>query len=168
MLVDMAQQLASITPESTSVFIAVRHDSLRAALWSLLDAEPGIEPLAATADGADLVRLLGSLAPAVVVVDESVVASAGDVWLPALVATMPHIAFIVVGMEDDRAYLEFALEAGAADYVCLDDAERLGRSVVEAGSRPAPFAAGRRPTGRRAMRVVPAPGGESIAGPPPT
>jgi DNA-binding NarL/FixJ family response regulator len=168
MLVHMAQQLASIKPESTSVFIAARHDSLRAALWSLLDAEPGIEPLAATADGADLVRLLRSLAPAVVVVDESVVASAEDGWLPTLVATMPHIAFIVVGMEDDRACLKWARQAGAADYVCVDEAERLGRSVVEASSRVAPFAAGWRPTGRPAISVVPAPGGESIAGPPPT
>jgi hypothetical protein len=34
----MAQPLVSITPAPTSVLIAARHDSLRAALWNLLDA----------------------------------------------------------------------------------------------------------------------------------
>lgn len=114
---------------------------MRAALWSLLEAEPGIEPLSATADAADLIRLLGRVAPAVVVVDESVLGSAGIGWLPTLVKAAPETAFIVVGMHDHPGYVTRARDAGAADYMLLDDPERLGRSVLEAGTRSAPSSA---------------------------
>ena len=60
-----------------TVFIAARHERVRAALWQLLEGEPGVEPVAATTDLADLIRLLGRLAPAVVIVEHSVLGDAG-------------------------------------------------------------------------------------------
>src|SRR5918994_4285761 len=116
MLVGMIEQLATHHPEPVSVFVAARHDGVRAALWSLLDGEPGIEPLAATADAADLARLLGRVAPAVVVVDEALFADTGMGRLATLVAAAPRTAFIVVGMHDHPGYAARALEAGAGGY----------------------------------------------------
>ncbi len=140
---------------SISVFVAARHDAIRAALWSLLQAEADIDPLAATATGADLARLLASLSPTVVVADESVLGDDGIAWLPALLEASPRSAFVVVGMHDHPAYVARAREAGAADYVLLDEADRLGRAVVEAGDWATPFAAGPRRTGSRPPSMEP-------------
>jgi DNA-binding NarL/FixJ family response regulator len=151
------------------VFIAVRHNSVREALWRLLEAEPGVEPLAATADLADTVRLLGTLAPAVVVLDESVLGDGGLRKLPTVAAAAPRTAFVVVGMHDHPRYVTWAREVGAADYVLLDEAaERLGRSVVEAAEPSAPLRASRRRAGSRAVSVVPAPDADSIISLPPS
>jgi len=168
MLVEMAAHPTHIPEAPVSVFIAARHEAIRTALWSLFQSEPGVEPLAATASAEDLARLLSTVSPAVVVVDESVLGSDGIAGLPAIAATAPQSAFIVVGMHDHPAYVTRAREAGAADYVRLDDADRLGRVVVEAGDRSTSFAAGRRRTGSRARTVVPAPGALSTVSRPPS
>jgi DNA-binding NarL/FixJ family response regulator len=168
MLVDMAARRAHIPEAPVSVFVAARHEAIRTALWNLFQSEPGVEPLAATASWKDLARLLANVSPAVVVVDESVLGPDGIAWLPAIVAATPQSAFIVVGMHDHPAYIARARAAGAADYVRLDDADRLGRAVVEASDRSAPFSAGRRRTGSRAMTVVPAAGAVSTVSRPPS
>jgi DNA-binding NarL/FixJ family response regulator len=148
--------------------IAARHEAIRTALWSLMQAEPAIEPLAATASARDLAQLLISLSPAVVIIDESALGADGIASLPALMEDAPQSAFVIVGMHDDPAYVTHARRAGAYDYVLLDDAERLGSAVREAADRSASFAVGRRRTASRAMTVVPDPGAESIASQPPS
>jgi DNA-binding NarL/FixJ family response regulator len=150
-----------------TVFIAARHDRVRAALWQLLEGEVGIEPLAATADLTDMVRLLGWLRPSVVVVEQSVLGDTGLDALSTLVQVAPEAAIIVVGMHDHPGYVAWARDAGAADYVCLDEAvDRLGPSVVDAAELGA--AVGRRSAGSRAVTVVPAPGADSIVRLPPS
>lgn len=158
MLVEhMSIQPTPIAP-TVPVFLAAAHRSVRRALRSLLDNEPGVEPLAEIADLADLRRLLQRVIPPVVVVDEAILGPDGIGALPDLVAEAPGAAFIVVGMGDHPLYVTRAREAGAADYVRLDEAERLGDAVVWASERSAPLAVGRRRTGSRAVTVVPAPG----------
>jgi hypothetical protein len=92
----------------------------------------------------------------------------GIAALPSLVAEAPAAAFVVVGMGDHRKYVTRAREAGAADYVRLDEAERLGRSVVQASEATAPLPAGRRRAGSRALIVVPAPGDDATLSSPPS
>ena len=123
-------------PRTVRVFLAVRHASLRNALWRLLETEPHVEPLAAIADLDDLTQLLARVTPPVVVVDEAILGVDGIRELPDLVAGAPATAFVVVGQGDHPAYVTRAREAGAADYVPVDEAERLG-SVIEASSRSA-------------------------------
>jgi DNA-binding NarL/FixJ family response regulator len=168
MLLDMSAQPVSLHPAPVTVFVAARHDRVRAALRSLMETEPGIEPVAAMADVADLIRLLRRVRPAVVVVDESVLGTAGVGWLPTLLTVASETAFVIVGMHDHPGFVTRAREAGAVDYICLDDADRLIRSVAEAGTRSPPSTAGRRRAGRRAVSVVPAPGAESISRLPPS
>jgi DNA-binding NarL/FixJ family response regulator len=168
MLTDMAAHPAHISKAPVSVFVAARHDAIRAALWNLFESEPGVEPLAATASAEDLARLLATVCPAVAVVDESVLRPDGMARLPAIVAASPQSAFIVVGMHDHPAYVTRARQAGAVDYVRLDDAERLARAVAEVSDASAGVPAGRRRTGSRAMTVVPASGAASIVSRPPS
>ena len=124
----MSAQLTSTRP--VTVFIAARHERVRSALWSLLSAEPGIQPVAATADYSDLMRLLERVAPAVVVADESVFGCADTGRLPALAQVAPGL--VVVGLQDHPGFVTRAREAGATDYVRLDEPERLAAAVLEA------------------------------------
>jgi DNA-binding NarL/FixJ family response regulator len=127
-----------------SVFIAARDERIRAGLWTLLESEPGVEPTGATADLADLIRLLGRVAADVIVLHESVFGLAGVGWLPVVSRAAPRSALVVVGMHAHPAFTARARDAGAADYVRLDDAERLGPAVVAASECSAALAAGRR------------------------
>jgi DNA-binding NarL/FixJ family response regulator len=129
MLSGMSSHALSIDESPVTVFLAITHAGMRTALWSLLEDEPGIELLAATANAGDLLRLVRRVAPAVAIVDESVFGERGTARLPELAAAAPQTVFIVVGMYDQPAYVARAREFGAVDYICLDEAERLGRSV---------------------------------------
>jgi DNA-binding NarL/FixJ family response regulator len=146
-----------------SVVVAVRHERLRAALWALLEADADVEPLAATADVGDLATLLGRVTPAAVIIDDALLKDSGIRSLSVLGAA-PGTAFVVVGMQDHPAYAARARALGAADYVRLDEADRLGRAVIETA---APFRPDRRRTGRRAVTVVPALGADSTVSRPP-
>ena len=63
----------------------------------------------------------------------------GDAGLDALAElaeVAPQAGIVVVGMHDHPGYVAWAREAGATDYVCLDDAiDRLGPAVSEASER---------------------------------
>ena len=118
---------------SVTVLIVSRHERVRSALWSLLSAEPGIEPITATADAADLAWLLHSVAPAVAVVDESAFG-----MLPELTRAVPSTRFVMVGMQDHPGFVTRAREAGATDYVRLDEPERLVAAVAGTGALARP------------------------------
>lgn len=154
-LVVMSAQPTAVTSARVPVLLAARHNSVRTALWAVLEADPHIEPLAAIADLADLTRLLERMAPPVVVVDEAVLGRDGISGLRELVATAPATAFVVVGLGEHPMYLTRAREAGAADYVRLEDAERLGSVVIpdhrraRGRSRVLPPRRPRRPGSRR-------------------
>jgi len=144
-----------------SVVIAARNERVRAALWAVLDADPLVDPIAATADAEDLVELLSRVRPATVVVDDSLLAASDAGSFAGRIGT----AFVVVGMRDHPGYAARARALGAADYVKLDEAERLGEALFAAAT---PFGSGRRRTGSRALTVVPAPSSVSTVRRPPT
>jgi DNA-binding NarL/FixJ family response regulator len=124
--------LFEMSARRVTVFVAARHNSVRNALWKLLETEPGVEPVAASADLADLKRLLERAVPHVVVVDEAILGGDGISALSGLIASAPVTAFIVVGLGEHPRYLTRARETGAADYVRLDDAGRLTGAVLAA------------------------------------
>ena len=164
----MSTQPTPVARAAVPVFLAAAHRSVRRALWALLENEPAIEPVATIADLADLRRLLVRVTAPVVIVDEAILGTDGITALPGLVGDAPTAAFVVVGMGDHPRYVTRAREAGAADYVRMDEAERLGRSVVAASERSAPSTTGRRRDGSRALIVVPAPGDDATLSSPPS
>ena len=137
---EMSTQPTPTAHATIPVLLAAAHKSVRRALWTLLESEPSVEPVAAIADLADLRRLLERVTPEVVIVDEAILGPDGIAALPDLVADAPSAAFVVVGMGDHPRYVTRAREAGAADYVRLDEAERLGRSISFGAKRRPPSA----------------------------
>jgi DNA-binding NarL/FixJ family response regulator len=150
------------------VLIAARRAGVRAALCQLLEDSPGARPIAAASSIADLFRLLARTQAPVVVIDEPLVADHDLQALRTLAAAAPHASFIMVGMHDHPAYVKRARDAGAADYVCLDDVERLAPAVMAASERSSLVPPARRRAGSLAVRLVPAPGADSISSVPPS
>jgi DNA-binding NarL/FixJ family response regulator len=163
----MSTQPTPIT-RTVPVFLAAAHKSVRKALRTLLESDPGVEPLAEIADLADLRRLLQRVTPPVVIVDEAILGPDGIGALHDLIVEAPAASFVVVGMGDHPMYVTRAREAGAADYVRLDEAERLVDSVVAASESSAPLTAARRRAGSRAVTVVPSPGVDATLNSPPS
>ena len=118
---------------SVTVLIVSAHERVRSALWGLLSAEPGIESVTAIAEAADLAWLVESVAPNVAVVDESVFA-----MLPELVRAVPTTRFVMVGMHDHPGFVTRARDAGATDYVRLDEPKRLVAAVAGTGALAKP------------------------------
>lgn len=147
------------------VVITARNASVRAGLSQLFESASGVQPIAVTTTVAVLLRLLSRTPAAVVVIDELLIR---DTELHTLTAVAPQAAFVVVGMHDHPGYVQRAIDAGAIDYVRLDDAERLVRAVAAAGERSRPSVATRRRAGTRAMTLVPSPGADSTASVPPS
>lgn len=118
-----------------SVVVAAHHAATRSSLWSVLASEPGVAPVATASDLRDVIRLLRSSSPDVVLVDRAVLGPAGLRRVATLGALAPAAVFLVVGMGDHPGYGERAREAGAAGYVRLDHAaEQLAAAVRAAAS----------------------------------
>ena len=155
----------AILGDMVPVVIAARSATVRAGLCRLVETASGVQPVAVTTTVAELLRLLSRTPTSVVVVDELLIR---DTELHTLTAVAPRAAFVVVGMQDHPGYVQRSIDAGAVDYVRLDDAERLVRAVAAAGRRSRPSVAARRRAGTRAMTLVPSPGADSTATVPPS
>jgi DNA-binding NarL/FixJ family response regulator len=109
-----------------SVVVAMRHPAMRAALWAVIQDVRGVRPLGAAGDLRDAVQLIHHSQPEVVLVDESIL-GAGDLRrLATLRAAAPGATFIVLGLGEHAAYATHARNAGAFDYIRMDQAtERM-------------------------------------------
>lgn len=102
--------------------VAAGRGSTRSALLSLLDLEPGVEPVGAAKDLAAAVRLVRAERPDVVLIERALLGTPGLPWLPTLAREAPDVAIFVVGMGDHPRLEEQARSAGAAGYIRLDEA----------------------------------------------
>lgn len=133
-----SQAVSTARREPIPVVIAARHPSVRAGLWQLLDASAAAPPIAVASTFAALLRLLPRMSACIVVVDELVVGDGNLERLSEIAAAAPAASVVVVGMNDHPGFVTRAVDAGAVDYVRLDDAERLVRAVAAAGGRSRP------------------------------
>ena len=149
----------------TTVLLASDRSATRSSLWSLLETEPGLEPVAVAADLPSAIRQLRMLMPDVMLVDRRLLGDTGLRRLPMLALEAEETAIVVIGMGDHPGLDALARSAGAAGYIRLDEAaERLAgvpAMLVPGSSSP-------RRAGKRTVTVVPAPGADSIASAPPS
>jgi DNA-binding NarL/FixJ family response regulator len=117
------------------VVIATRHPAMRRALWAVVEGTRGVAPLGAAGDLPDTMRLVLFTHPELVLVDTSVLGGPGLAGLATLKAGAPAARIVVIGAGDHPAYAAQAREAGAFDYVVLDDAaERVPEAILAATS----------------------------------
>lgn len=106
---------------------------MRSALWALVDATSGAAPIGVTGDLRQTMMLLHFTQPALVLVDAALVGGPDLPDLATLHRAAPHAAIIVIGTGDHPSYSAKALEAGASDYVLLEDAaDRLPEAILSA------------------------------------
>ena len=110
----------------TTVLVAADRSATRSSLWSLLETEPGLEPVGVVADLPAAIRQLRRLMPDVMLVDRRLLGHAGVGRLRMLALEAEQTAIVVIGMGDHPGLDALVRSAGAAGYIRLDEAaERL-------------------------------------------
>ena len=123
---------------NTTVLVAADRSTTRSSLWSLLETEPGLEPVGVAGDLPAAIRQLRLLKPDVLLVSRRLLGQAGLRRLPMLALEAEHTALVVIGMGDHPGLDALVRAAGGAGYIRLDEAaERLSGLVEIAVARPA-------------------------------
>jgi len=118
-----------VTPLKTRVLLADDHALVRRGLRLVLDAEPDLEVVAETGDGAEAVQR--AMAPEVdlAIIDISMPRMTGLQAARELHGRRPELRILMLSMHQNEQYLYEALKAGASGYVLKTVADR---DLVEA------------------------------------
>jgi two-component system, NarL family, nitrate/nitrite response regulator NarL len=110
-------------PSSVHVIIADDHPLVRAGVRSLLATLPEVIVLAEAANGKELLELLESVQPDIVITDISMPHTDGLQALREIRARHPDVRVVIFSMHDDPAMVKQAISAGAAAYLRKDSSE---------------------------------------------
>ena len=104
------------TAGPVEVVVVDDHPVVRQGLRTLL-ASAGIMVTGEAADGQQAIRVVGEVAPDVVIMDLAMPVMNGIEATRRILAQSPHVAVLVVSMADDHESVFAALRAGARGYV---------------------------------------------------
>jgi DNA-binding NarL/FixJ family response regulator len=117
------------------VLVADDQGIVREGLMTLLQATPGIEPVADAADGAEAVRLTARLRPDVVLMDLRMPNVDGVQATREIRAAQPETEVVVLTTHADEASILDALRAGARGYLTKDAGiQEIARAVHAAAA----------------------------------
>lgn len=125
-------------PSEVHVVVADDHALVRRSLRILLESEDGLRVLAEAQDLPTAVRYVHGLAPHVLVLDLSMPNGSSLETVRQLRARVPATAILVLTMDDDPAFAQAVIDAGASGHVLKHRAsEELPEAVrsVAAGRR---------------------------------
>jgi len=111
------------TSEAIRVLIVDDHASFRSGLRALLGTAVDVAVVGEASDGPAAVSQTGRLQPDVVLMDVTMPGGDGISATERIVSTWPHVAVVVLTMDDGDASLVRALQVGARGYV-LKGAQR--------------------------------------------
>ncbi len=127
------------TSGSIRLLIVDDQELMRDGLTAILERQPGIEVVAAAADGAEALRLVEELAPDVVLMDVRMPVLDGVQATAEIVRRWPAVKVVMLSTFDDDDHVTQALQVGATGYLLknlpaqdLAEAVRLaGRGVLQ-------------------------------------
>lgn len=102
------------------IVIADDHAIVRSGIRAVLDDEPGLKVVAEAADGEEVLALLESAAPDLLVLDISMPKKTGLEVTKELRAGGSELAVLILSMHDDPEYVLEAVRAGADGYILKD------------------------------------------------
>lgn len=133
--------------ESVRLVLADDHQLVRRGLKALLQSISGVEVVAEAGEGAELLTLVGSLLPDLVITDLSMPGMDGITALREIHRTHPAIPVLVLSMTDACETVRHAIESGACGYLLKGapqfELEQAIRSVMTTGSYFSPAVAQR-------------------------
>jgi DNA-binding NarL/FixJ family response regulator len=126
-------------PLKTKVLLADDHAVVRRGLKLVLDAEPDLEVVAETGDGATAVELAQSENVDLAVLDVTMPRLTGLQAARELSRRRPELRVLILSMHDNEQYLFEALRSGASGYVLKSAADRDLVEACRAAMRGEPF-----------------------------
>ena len=140
-----------MTPDSTQhpirIVLADDHDLVRSGIKALLSMIDGVQVVAEARDGLELIRLVESLNPDIVMTDISMPRMDGITAISQIHSLHPQVRLLVLSMYDTVDFVKRAVASGACGYLMKDappfELEQAVRSVMATGSYFSPAIAQR-------------------------
>ena len=134
-------------PQQVRVVLADDHDLVRSGIKALLTMIEGVQVIAEARDGRELIALVESLMPDVVMTDISMPGMDGITAISEIHARFPQVRLLVLSMYDTVDFVKRAVANGACGYLMKDappfELEQAVRSVMATGSYFSPSIAQR-------------------------
>jgi len=121
------------------ILLADDHAILRAGLKALLNAQADIEVVGEAATGEEAVRVAQEIQPDIVLMDVSMGEAGGVAATRQVLRVCPMTRVLMLTMHDDAAYVQQALDAGAAGYVLKRAADSELLAAIRAVQRGETF-----------------------------
>ncbi|HEX9719866.1 MAG TPA: response regulator transcription factor [Ramlibacter sp.] len=129
------------------IVLADDHDLVRSGIKALLTMIEGVEVIAEARDGEELIALVDSLMPDVVMTDISMPGMDGITAISHIHGKHPQARLLVLSMYDTVDFVKRAVASGACGYLMKDappfELEQAVRSVMATGSYFSPAIAQR-------------------------
>lgn len=137
----------SAVSQPVRVVLADDHDLVRSGIKALLTMIEGVQVIAEARDGRELITLVESLTPDVVMTDISMPGMDGITAISEIHARFPQVRLLVLSMYDTVDFVKRAVANGACGYLMKDappfELEQAVRSVMATGSYFSPSIAQR-------------------------
>jgi DNA-binding NarL/FixJ family response regulator len=114
-----------MTDRRITVVIVEDHPGVRAGIRKLLEDAGDMEVIGEAENGAQAVRLAGSVAPDIVLMDVELPVLSGDIAARRIRERRPAVKVIAVSSHEDPAYIRGMLESGASGYIIKEEAPEM-------------------------------------------
>lgn len=137
----------NVEAKRVRIVLADDHDLVRSGIKALLSMIENVEVIAEAHDGEELVKLVESLDPDIVMTDISMPGMDGITAISEVHAKHPQVRMLVLSMYDTVDFVKRAVANGACGYLMKDappfELEQAVRSVMATGSYFSPAIAQR-------------------------
>lgn len=116
---------------SYRIIIADDHSLFRIGLKRILSESSGLDVVGEAGDGLELINLLKTVTPDMVIVDISMPNLRGIEAIHDIRITNPELKILVLTMHKDKEYLQKATTAGANGYLLKEDADKELFTAIE-------------------------------------
>ncbi len=134
-------------PTPVRIVLADDHELVRSGIKALLSMVEGVDVIAEAADGAELIALVDSLMPDLVMTDISMPGMDGIAAIAEIHSRHPEVRMVVLSMYDTVDFVKRAVANGACGYLMKDappfELEQAVRSVMASGNYFSPSIAQR-------------------------
>lgn len=126
------------SPAPLRIVLADDHDLVRSGIAALLASIPGVQVLALARDGVELLEILKTVQPEIVITDITMPGLDGYEAAQRITSEFPGVRVIILSAQDSVEAVRKAVASGACGYLRKDapvyELELALRSVMHAGS----------------------------------